>query len=180
LPQTTQDELQRLQDVVLLARKHIRAVEAVQIDALKQVREGKASEHAAMVEQVWQLMGWLGVGVHTAWPVVFEAFGWRAFKNRRQVGNFMGLTATPFDSGNSTREQGISKCGPPKLRAMMVELAWRWIRHQPDSDPDALVPGEVCCRQGIAQARHRGVGAAAIDPVVAVPGARRDPLRACD
>ena len=160
LPQTTQDELQRLQDAVLLARKHIRAVEAVQIDALKQVREGKASEHAAMVEQVWQLMGWLGVGVHTAWPVVFEAFGWRAFKNRRQVGSFMGLTATPFDSGNSTREQGISKCGPPKLRAMMVELAWRWIRHQPDSDltrwfQEKFAAGKASRKRGIVALARR-------------------------
>ena len=134
LPQTTQDELQRLQDQVLLARKHIRAVEAIPIDALQQVGDGKATEHAGMVKQVWQLMEWLGVGVHTAWPVVFEAFGWRAFKNRRQVGSFMGLTATPFDSGNSSREQGISKCGPPQLRAKMVELAWRWIRLQPATD----------------------------------------------
>jgi transposase len=134
LPESTQAELQRLQDQVLLAKKHIRAVESIQISSLKNAREGKAVEHARMVEQVWQLMELLGVGLHTAWPAVFEAFGWRDFKNARQVGGFMGLTATPFDSGNSSREQGISKCGPPKLRAMMVELAWRWIRHQPDTE----------------------------------------------
>jgi transposase len=134
LPATTQAELKRLQDQVLLARTHIRAVEASQVTALTRARAGEAVEHARMVEQVWQLMGLVGVGVHTAWPAVFEAFGWRGFKNRRQVGGFMGLTGTPFDSGNSSREQGISKCGPPNLRAMMVELAWRWIRHQPDTE----------------------------------------------
>lgn len=133
LPETTQAELRRLQVQVLLARKHIRDVEAIQTSKLKKVRAGEDDEHAAMVEKVWQLMRLTGVGVHTAWPMVFEALGWRDFKNRRQVGGFLGLTGTPFDSGSSSREQGISKCGPPKLRAMMVELAWRWIRHQPDS-----------------------------------------------
>jgi len=134
LPETIQAELKRLQDQVLLAKKHIREVEAIQLGSLKKVRAGEAVEHARLVEQVWQLMGLLGVGVHTAWPAVFEAFGWRGFKNARQVGSFMGLTPTPFNSGTSSKEQGISKCGPPKLRAMMVELAWRWTRHQPDTE----------------------------------------------
>jgi len=134
LPESIQAELKRLQEHILLTRKQIRAVEAEQISSLKKARAGEVVEHARMVEQVWQLMGLVGVGVHTAWPVVFEAFGWRGFKNRRQVGGFMGLTGTPFESGNSSHEQGISKCGPPNLRAMMVELAWRWIRHQPDTD----------------------------------------------
>lgn len=134
LPETIQSELKRLQEQILLTKIQIRAVETTQISALKNVRAGEAVEHARMLEQVWQLMGMLGVGVHTAWPAVFEAFGWRDFKNARQVGGFLGLTGTPFDSGNSSREQGISKCGPPRLRAMMVELAWRWIRHQPDTE----------------------------------------------
>lgn len=134
LPETIQAELKRLQDQVLLAKKHIREVEAIQLGSLKKVRAGEAVAHARLVEQVWQLMGLLGVGVHTAWPAVFEAFGWRGFKNARQVGSFMGLTPTPFNSGTSSKEQGISKCGPPKLRAMMVELAWRWTRHQPDTE----------------------------------------------
>ena len=134
LPAPVQAELKRLQEQVLFTRAQIREVESTQLTALKRARAGEAVAHSDMLEKVHQLMTLLGVGVHTAWPAVFEAFGWRGFKNRRQVGSFMGLTGTPFDSGNSSREQGISKCGPPQLRAMMVELAWRWTRHQAESE----------------------------------------------
>jgi transposase len=134
LAPVVQAELKHLQEAVLLAKRHIREVESLQQTLLKKVQAGETVEHTAMLEQVQQLMVLCGVGIHTAWPAVFEAFGWRAFKNRRQVGSFLGLTGTPYDSGNSSREQGISKSGPPKLRAMMVELAWRWIRLQPDTE----------------------------------------------
>jgi transposase len=60
-------------------------------------------------------------------------FGWRRFRNRRQVGAIVGLTPTPFQSGDSRREQGISKAGNVPVRRMMVELAWGWLRWQPDS-----------------------------------------------
>ena len=65
--------------------------------------------------------------------MVFELFGWRKFTNRRQVGAIVGLTPTPYQSGDSSREQGISKAGNRALRRMMVELAWAWLRWQPDS-----------------------------------------------
>ena len=60
-------------------------------------------------------------------------FGWRHFHNRRQVGAIVGLTPTPFQSGNSRREQGIRKAGNVPVRRMMVELAWGWLRWQPES-----------------------------------------------
>ena len=73
------------------------------------------------------------VGVQTAWVLVRELFGWREVRNRRQVGALLGLTPTPYDSGQSTHEQGISKAGNHRARAAMVELSWSWIRLQPDS-----------------------------------------------
>ena len=54
--------------------------------------------------------------------------------NRRQVGSCFGLTGTPYDSGESQRDQGISKAGNRRARALAIELAWLWVRHQPDSD----------------------------------------------
>ena len=65
---------------------------------------------------------------------MYELFGWRKFANRRQVGAIVGLTPTPHQSGESSREQGISKAGNRALRRMMVELAWTWLRWQPQSE----------------------------------------------
>jgi transposase len=64
---------------------------------------------------------------------VKEVFGWRRFANRREVAGCLGLTPTPYDSGDSQIEQGISKAGNRRARTMLVELAWRWLRLQPDS-----------------------------------------------
>ena len=62
-----------------------------------------------------------------------EFFGWRDIKNRRELAGLAGLTPTPFDSGSSTREQGISKAGNRRLRTMTVEIAWSWLYFQPKS-----------------------------------------------
>ena len=59
-------------------------------------------------------------------------FGWRTFHNRREVGGVVG-SPTPYDSGDSRREQGISKAGNKRVRRVIVELAWQWLRYQPDS-----------------------------------------------
>ena len=60
-------------------------------------------------------------------------FGWRRFRNRREVGACAGLTPTPYQSGDSQREQGISKAGNRRVRRLIVQLSWQWLRHQPDS-----------------------------------------------
>jgi transposase len=58
---------------------------------------------------------------------------YRSFANRRDVAAYAGLVPTPWRSGSIDREQGISKAGNPRLRHIMIELAWLWVRHQPDS-----------------------------------------------
>ena len=65
--------------------------------------------------------------------LVNEFFGWRQFQNRKQIGAAAGLTPTPFQSGDDRREQGISKAGNRHLRAVAIELAWCWLRYQPES-----------------------------------------------
>src|SRR5262249_3711836 len=86
------------------------------------------------VERVRGLLELAGIGLSGSWLLVYELFGWRQFANRRQVGAIVGLTPTPYQSGDDHREQGISKAGSKVLRRMLVELAWGWLRWQPDSE----------------------------------------------
>ena len=87
----------------------------------------------ARIEKVRQLMQLKGMGINGAWLLVMEFFGWRAFKNRREVGGVAGFTPTPYQSGESAREQGLSKSGNRHVRWMTTELAWSWRRYQPES-----------------------------------------------
>jgi transposase len=73
-----------------------------------------------------------GIGAQTAAVLGLEAFS-RRFDNRRQVAAYAGLAPCPFQSGGTDREQGLSKAGNGRLRHAMGELAWLWIRYQPDS-----------------------------------------------
>ncbi|MFA6172883.1 MAG: transposase [Kiritimatiellales bacterium] len=84
--------------------------------------------------QAAELIRLNGIGEVSAWVLAKEFFGWRDFKNRREVGALSGLTPTPYDSGGSRKEQGISKAGSPRVRRVMIELAWSWIRFQPESE----------------------------------------------
>jgi len=62
-----------------------------------------------------------------------ELFGWRQFQNRREVAAAVGLTPTPYNSGDSAREQGISRGGNWRARKLLIEIAWAWLRFQPNS-----------------------------------------------
>jgi transposase len=95
----------------------------------EQLRSGTASA----LELVRQLLRLRGIGVNSAWLYVMEFFGWREFRNRREVGGLAGLAPTPYQSGEMSREQGIAKAGNRYIRAMAIEIAWGWLRFQPDS-----------------------------------------------
>jgi transposase len=86
-----------------------------------------------VAEQVRQLLRLKGIGMNSAWLYVMEFFSWRGFHNRREVGSLAVLTPTPYQSGDSAKEQGISKAGNRQIRAMAIEIAWAWLRFQPDS-----------------------------------------------
>ena len=73
-----------------------------------------------------------GIGAEIAEVLSVEAL-YRHFANRRQLGAYAGLAPTPWQSGKIDREQGVSKAGNPRLRRILVQLAWLWLRHQPDS-----------------------------------------------
>ena len=91
------------------------------------------SSQDASIEKVRQLMQLKGIGINGSWSLVLEFFAWREFKNRREVGGLAGLTPTPYQSGESAREQGITKSGNRHVRWMTTELAWSWLRYQPES-----------------------------------------------
>ena len=79
-----------------------------------------------------QLLRLNGIGVASA-PILAREVYYRQFANRRQVAGFIGLAPSPYDSGESRRSQGISKAGNSLVRAVMIETAWMWLRHQPNS-----------------------------------------------
>ena len=110
-------------------------------------------------EQMRTLMTLCGIGIESAWTLVLELFGWRTFANRKKLAAFLGLTPTPFASGKMNREQGISKAGPVRLRSIMIELAWFWLRYQPDSDLSKWFNERF--RGGTARTRRVGIVALA-------------------
>lgn len=85
------------------------------------------------LSKVRQLLNLRGIGANSAWLYVMEFFGWRRIRNRKQLAALAGLTPTPYDSGDSAHEQGISKAGNRRLRTMAVEIAWCWLQYQPSS-----------------------------------------------
>jgi len=95
----------------------------------RQIKEDKEDKKLQLVNSLISLRG---IGAKSAWRLVYE-FLWRDFENRRQVGSAAGLCGTPYDSGGSNREQGISKAGNKRIRLLMVELSWFWLRYQPNS-----------------------------------------------
>jgi transposase len=105
-----------------------------QISELETTRAERIRANATPeMEQVRQLVSLKGVGPNSAWLLVQEVFSWRQIRNRRELGSLAGLTPTPYASGGTQREQGISKAGNRRVRWMMIELAWSWLRYQPDS-----------------------------------------------
>lgn len=114
----------------------IRAVAKKTKETLKQrdctTRLKKAPKELGKPEQVAALMLLYGIGECSAWPLIYEFF-WRDFRNRREVGSAAGLCGMPYDSGGKEVEQGISKSGNKRIRSLLVEVSWFWMRYQPNS-----------------------------------------------
>ena len=96
-------------------------------------RETLRNSQEPCIQQVRQLMLLRGVGINSAWLFVMEFFAWRNFQNHREVGALAGLAPTHYQSGDEQKELGISKAGSHYVRPMAVEIAWAWLRFQPDS-----------------------------------------------
>lgn len=109
-----------------LVNQQIKELEAERREIIRTAADPQA-------EMIRHLLRLRGIGPTSAWLFVKEFFGWRQFRNRREVGALAGLTPTPHQSGDSNREQGIDKAGNRHIRAIAIEIAWAWLRFQPDS-----------------------------------------------
>lgn len=123
----TMDRLRRLMAQHRLLTEQLKDIETARQQVVAVVDPDR-------IETMIQLLVHIvGLGVETATTLVHEVFS-RKFRDRRAIAAFVGLTGTPFNSGGSTREQGISKNGNPRVRRIVTQLMWRWIRFQPESD----------------------------------------------
>ncbi len=151
LPASLHARLEREYEQLRFVHQQILQLEA---ERRCMIRRSESREMA----QVRQLLQLRGIGVNTAWLYVLEFFSWRELRNRRQVGALAGLVPTPDKSGESSRERGISKAGNRHIRAVAIELAWMWLRHQPESSLSRWFEQ----RYGAAGKRARKVGIVAL------------------
>lgn len=135
-----------------------------QLDELETLRRAMLAEpesfgpHQQSLELIQLLMQLTSLGINSAWVLVAEFFGWREFRNRKQVGGASGLCGTPYNSGTSEREQGVSPAGNAWIRPVMIELAWLWRRWQPQSRLTLWFEE----RWGTSPSRQRKVGIVAL------------------
>jgi transposase len=127
VPTTAHLRIERLVERLELVIVQLGTVEAVRDAVIEKETPANTSER--MIRDLSRVCG---IGVESATLLVREAFC-RNFANRRALGSYAGLTATPFASGSMAREQGISKDGNRRLRVCLVELAWLWLRYQRES-----------------------------------------------
>jgi transposase len=127
LPEGLKARLRREYQRLQLVQEHIKALERQRVEAIRH-SEGEN------VETVRELLWLKGIGLNASWSFGMELFSWRKFNNRKEVGALSGLVPMPHQSGGSYREQGISKAGNRHIRAMAIEIAWGWLRYQPESE----------------------------------------------
>jgi transposase len=125
LPPGLRARLARDQAQVEFLTQRIRELEA------ERRRHLRASRSAAAA-QARRLLALRAIGANGAWLLGTEFFAWRGFRNGKQVGSLAGLTPTPHQSGESERERGVGKDGNRHVRAVAIELAWAWLRFQPE------------------------------------------------
>ena len=137
LPPRARQEILRLADRLALAERQIAEVEAERDGVARSgdniriadAPDGSDAQAAAKIATLTRLKG---IGENDATVLVHEIF-YRGFRNRRELASWVGLTPTPWASGDIRRDQGIGGDGPAWIRAHLIQMAWRWLRHQPES-----------------------------------------------
>lgn len=122
LPREVQTRIARAAARLALITEQIATLEA----------EQHAATRATLADSaLGRLVRLKGVATTSASVLLDEGLVWRAFQNRRQIGGLLGFAPAKYDSGESTRDQGISRAGNPRLQAVSIQLAWNWVRWQP-------------------------------------------------
>ena len=127
LPECLKAQIRRELDRLELLIEQVKTVEAER-DALL----AQAQASPGVPAPATQLLALKGIGPEAAATLWSEGL-FRTFSNRKQVAAYAGLAPTPWQSGSVHREQGVSKAGNPRLRTTMIQIAWLWLRHQPQS-----------------------------------------------
>ena len=136
-PPRARQEILRLAERLSLVQRQIAEVEAERDVVVRQggaipapvAPEGSQERAAAKIATLTRLKG---IGANDATLLEHEIF-YRGFRNRRELASWVGLTPTPWASGDMQRDQGIGRDGPAWIRALLIQMAWRWLHHQPDS-----------------------------------------------
>jgi transposase len=119
---------------VLREYKRMRLIHGQIILLNRQRREAIRSGQCEALEKVRRMRQLRGIGDGSSWLFVMELFAWRQFDNRKQLGAVSGLVPVPYQSGEQDRDLGISKAGNRHVRGIAIEIAWAWLRYQPDSE----------------------------------------------
>ena len=135
LPPRVHAEIRRAKALLAVVEGQIAEVEAERDRLVERAKAGCESGPdggGPCGEMIARLVGLKGVGANDAAVLAHEVFS-RQFANRRELASWAGLAPAPWASGGTARSQGIDKTGPPWVRAHLVQLSWRWLRHQPES-----------------------------------------------
>jgi transposase len=127
LPECLKAQISRELDRLELLIEQVKAVEAERDAVLARAQASPGVPAPAAL-----LLGLRGIGPEAAATLWAEGL-FRTFSNRKQVAAYAGLAPTPWQSGSVHRDQGVSKAGNPRLRTIMIQIAWLWLRHQPQS-----------------------------------------------
>ncbi len=156
-PPRARREILRLWERLNLVERHIGQIEAerdltVRQGAVLRTQQLPERDDVRSAKTLAVLTQLRGIGANDATLLTHEIF-YRGFRNRRELAGWVGITPTPWASGAVQRDQGIGRDGPAWIRAQLIQMAWRWVRYQPDS---ALVQWYEKRTQG-AGARNRRV-----------------------
>ena len=119
-------ELHRLRRRLVLTMELIREVDAERAAALAAAPDAAASQKVTALQRI------RGIGENFAAVLVRKVL-YRPFTSRKQLASYVGLTPTPYQSGTMDRDRRIGRAGNPRARTTMVQLAWLWLRYQPES-----------------------------------------------
>jgi len=124
LPPSVQDRIARA-----TARLALVAEQLVGLDTTQRA----ATRAAAADSPLGRLVRIKGVATTSATVLLEEGLVWREFRNRRQVGGLLGFAPVRYESGEQSRDRGISRAGNTRLRSVSLQVAWRWVQWQPQS-----------------------------------------------
>ena len=125
LPPAVQARIARAEARLALIAEQVATIETSQAAAVQE---------AAPTSALSRLVQLKGIATTSASVLLDEGLVWRAFQNRREIGGLLGFAPAKYDSGESSRDQGVTRAGNKRLQAVMVQLAWGWVHWQPQSE----------------------------------------------